>query len=202
MQGQDVLLNDFGKGAYGIFVCDGLTDREQIEMRDRLMEVDHVADVISYNSLTQGQIPMEMMPDSVQDVFCSKDGQGCLMFIFFDTTSSADETMAAVEEIRDVAGRQCLLSSMAAVVTDTKNLVQEQTPVYTLIAVALALVVLFFMTDSFLVPILFLADIESKYFYSYHIMHHYLLHSNHSIHQQLYLLNYLNFIGVDVNEKD
>lgn len=166
MQGQDVLLNDFGKGAYGIFVCDGLTDREQIEMRDRLMEVDHVADVISYNSLTQGQVPMEMMPDSVQDVFCSKDGQGCLMFIFFDTTSSADETMAAVEEIRDVAGRQCLLSSMAAVVTDTKNLVQEQTPVYTLIAVALALVVLFLMTDSFLVPILFLADIGISIVYN------------------------------------
>ena len=166
MQGQDVLLNDFGKGAYGIFVCDGLTNREQIDMRDRLMEIDHVADVISYNSLTQGQIPIEMMPESVQDVFCSEDGQGCLMFIFFDTTSSADETMQAIEDIRSVAGRQCLLSSMAAVVTDTKNLVQEQTPIYTMIAVALALVVLFLMTDSFLVPVLFLADIGISIIYN------------------------------------
>lgn len=166
MQGQDVLLNDFGKGAYGIFVCDGLTSREQIDMRDRLLTVDHVADVISYSSLTDGQIPIEMMPSRVQDVFMSKDGDGCLMFIFFDTTSSADETMEAIGEIRKIAGTQCLLSSMAAVVTDTKDLVAEQTPIYTVIAVALALVVLFLMTDSFLVPIIFLIDIGISIIYN------------------------------------
>ena len=166
MQGQDVLLNDFGKGAYGIFVCDGLTTREQIEMRDKVLAVDHVADVISYSSLTDGQIPIEMMPSEVQDVFMSEDGNGCLMFIFFDTTSSADETMEAIGEIRNIAGTQCLLSSMAAVVTDTKDLVAEQTPIYTVIAVALALVVLFLMTDSFLVPIIFLIDIGISIVYN------------------------------------
>ncbi|MBR1796853.1 MAG: MMPL family transporter [Clostridiales bacterium] len=166
MQGQDVLLEDFGKGAYGIFVCDGLSVKEQIDMRQKVLDVDHVADVICYNSLTEGQIPIEMMPDSIQDVFTSKDGNGCLMFIFFDTTSSADETMEAITSIRRIAGKQCLLSSMAAVVTDTKNLVQEQTPIYTLIAVALALVVLFIMTDSFLIPIIFLADIGISIVYN------------------------------------
>ena len=166
MQGQDVLLNDFGKGAYGIFVCDDLTTREQIEMRDKVLAVDHVADVISYSSLTDGQIPIEMMPSEVQDVFMSEDGNGCLMFIFFDTTSSADETMEAIGEIRNIAGTQCLLSSMAAVVTDTKDLVAEQTPIYTVIAVALALVVLFLMTDSFLVPIIFLIDIGISIVYN------------------------------------
>ncbi len=166
MQGQDVLLNDFGKGAYGIFVCDGLSVSEQIDIQERLSSVDHVADVICYNSLTQGQIPIEMMPDSVQDVFMSEDGKGCLMFIFFDTTSSADETMTAIGQIRNIAGTRCLLSSMAAVVTDTKDLVAEQTPVYTLIAVALALAVLFLMTDSFLVPVIFLVDIGISIIYN------------------------------------
>lgn len=166
MQGQDVLLNDFGKGAYGIFVCDGLTTKEQIDMREKVLAVDHVADVISYSSLTDGQIPVEMMPESVQDVFMSEDGTGCLMFIFFDSTSSSDETMDAIEQIRNIAGKQCLLSSMAAVVTDTKNLVMEQTPVYTVIAVALALVVLFVMTDSFVVPLIFLADIGISIIYN------------------------------------
>ncbi len=166
MQGQDILLNDFGKGAYGIFVCDGLTTKEQIDMREKVLAVDHVADVISYSSLTDGQIPVEMMPESVQDVFMSEDGTGCLMFIFFDSTSSSDETMDAIEQIRGIAGKQCLLSSMAAVVTDTKNLVMEQTPVYTVIAVALALVVLFVMTDSFVVPLIFLADIGISIIYN------------------------------------
>ena len=166
MQGQDVLLNDFGKGAYGIFVCDGLTSKEQIELRNEIIEVDHVADVINYDSITEGQIPIEVMPDSIRNVFESKDGRGSLMFIFFDTTSSADETMDAIETIRGIAGRRCLLSSMAAVVTDTKNLVMEQTPIYTMIAVALALVVLFLMTDSFLVPVIFLVDIGISIIYN------------------------------------
>ena len=166
MQGQDVLLNDFGKGAYGIFVCDGLTSKEQIDLRNEIVEVDHVADVINYDSITEGQVPIEMMPDSIRNIFESRDGQGCLMFIFFDTTSSADETMDAIETIRGIAGRRCLLSSMAAVVTDTKNLVMEQTPIYTMIAVALALVVLFLMTDSFLVPVIFLVDIGIAIIYN------------------------------------
>ena len=166
MQGQDVLLNDFGKGAYGIFVCDGLTSKEQIDLRNEIIEVDHVADVINYDSITEGQIPIEVMPDSIRNVFESKDGRGSLMFIFFDTTSSADETMDAIETIRGIAGRRCLLSSMAAVVTDTKNLVMEQTPIYTMIAVALALVVLFLMTDSFLVPVIFLVDIGISIIYN------------------------------------
>ncbi|MBO6192815.1 MAG: MMPL family transporter [Clostridiales bacterium] len=166
MQGQDVLLNDFGKGAYGIFVCDGLTSKEQIDLRNEIIEVDHVADVINYDSITEGQIPIEVMPDSIRNVFESKDGRGSLMFIFFDTTSSADETMDAIENIRRIAGSRCLLSSMAAVVTDTKNLVMEQTPIYTVIAVALALVVLFLMTDSFLVPIIFLVDIGISIIYN------------------------------------
>ena len=166
MQGQDVLLNDFGKGAYGIFVCDGLTSKEQIDLRNEIIEVDHVADVINYDSITDGQIPIEVMPDSIRNVFESKDGRGSLMFIFFDTTSSADETMDAIENIRGIAGRRCLLSSMAAVVTDTKNLVMEQTPIYTVIAVALALVVLFLMTDSFLVPVIFLVDIGISIIYN------------------------------------
>lgn len=166
MQGQDVLLNDFGKGAYGIFVCDGLTTKEQMDLHDRLMEVDHVADVIGYSSLTDGQIPVGMMPDSVRDVFTGKDGNGCLMFIFFDSTSSADDTMDAISKIRSITDQRCLLSSMAAVVTDTKDLVIEQTPVYTLIAVALALIVLFLMTDSFIVPVIFLLDIGMSIIYN------------------------------------
>ncbi len=166
MKGQDILLKDFGKGAYGIFVCDGLNSAEQIEMKEKVEAVDHVADVICYNAITEGTVPEEMLPDEVRDVFYSKDGKGCLMFIFFDSTSSSDETMDAITKIREVAGEQCMLSSMAAVVTDTKNLVQEQTPIYTVIAVVLALIVLMLTMDSFIVPILFLVDIGMTIIYN------------------------------------
>ena len=166
MQGQDILLNDFGKGAYGIFVCDGLSTADQIKLEKKLSKVDHVASVICYSSLTGGEIPVEMLPENIRDIFYSKDGEGCLMFIFFDSTSSSEETMKAIKDIRAVAGKQCLLSSMAAVVTDTKDLVQEQTPIYTVIAVVLALIVLMLTMDSYLVPVLFLIDIGMTIVYN------------------------------------
>jgi len=166
MQGQDILLNDFGKGAYGIFVCDGLSSAEQIDLQEKLEAVEGVDSVIDYSAITEGTVPIEMMPSEIKDIFYSEDGTGCLMFIFFDDTSSSDRTMEAIEETRKVAGEQCLLSSMAAVVTDTKNLVEEQTPIYTIIAVVCALIVLMLSMDSFLCPILFLVDIGMTIIYN------------------------------------
>ena len=166
MKGQDILLNDFGKGAYGIFVCDGLSTADQIKLEEKVSKVEHVASVICYSSLTGGEIPADMLPGNIKDIFYSKDGKGCLMFIFFDSTSSSEETMKAIKDVRAVAGKQCLLSSMAAVVTDTKDLVQEQTPVYTAIAVVLALLVLMLTMDSYIVPVLFLADIGMTIVYN------------------------------------
>ena len=166
MKGQDILLEDFGKGAYGILVCDNLPTADQIKMEEKLSKVDHVSSVVCYSSLTGGEIPAALLPDKIKDVFYSKDGKGCLMFIFFDSTSSTEETMKAIKDIRSVSGKQCLLSSMAAVVTDTKDLVQEQIPIYTSIAVVLALIVLMLTMDSYLVPVLFLADIGMTIIYN------------------------------------
>ena len=166
MEGQDILLDEFGKGAYGIFVCEGMSSDDLIRMQETLSQIDHVSDVISFQSLTGGMVPEELLPDELRDVFFSDDGTGSLMFIFFDSTSSSEETMQAVRDIRQAAGRQCLLSSMAAVVTDTKQLVQDQTGIYTTIAVVLALIVLMITMDSFLVPILFLLSIGMAIIYN------------------------------------
>ena len=166
MKGQDILLEDFGKGAYGILVCDNLPTADQIKLEEKLSKVEHVSSVVCYSSLTGGEIPAALLPDKMKDVFYSKNGNGCLMFIFFDSTSSTEETMKAIKDIRAVAGKQCLLSSMAAVVTDTKDLVQEQIPIYTSIAVVLALIVLMLTMDSYLVPVLFLADIGMTIIYN------------------------------------
>jgi len=166
MEGQDVLMEDFGKGAYGIFLCKDLSTAETIEMAEKVKEVDHVADVICFDDITEGRVPVEMLPEEVQEILIGKDGKGSVMFIFFDDTSSSDETMKAIEDIRGVARKQCLLSSMAAVVEDTKVLVQEQTPIYTAIAVALALVALMITMDSFVVPLIFLLQIGMTIVYN------------------------------------
>lgn len=166
MQGQDVLMDEFGKGAYGMLVCNGMESSEMIKLANKLEQVDHVADVICYDNITQGKLPKEVLPEDLKEVFYSESSDGELMFLFFDTTSSADETMDAIEEIRTITGKQCFLSSMSAIATDTKNLVKSEMAVYTIIAVALCLLVLFFTTDSFLIPVLFMVSIGIAILYN------------------------------------
>lgn len=166
MKGQDILMDEFGKGAYGILVCDGLNSADTIKLVEKLEKVEHVADVISYDNLTGGALPKEMLPDELSDVFYSEDGNGKLIFMFFDTTSSADETMDAIEQIRKLTDKQCFLSSMSAIATDTKNLVESEMAIYTIIAVLLCMLVLLLTTDSFLIPILFMASIGMAIIYN------------------------------------
>lgn len=166
MQGQDILMDEFGKGAYGMVVCNGMDSAGVIEMTDKIKEVDHVADIICYDSITGGRVPKELLSDDIKDIFYSESGTGTMMFIFFDTTSSADETMDAIEEIRKVAGEQCFLSSMSAIATDTKNLVENEMAAYTIIAVILCLIVLFLTTDSFMIPVLFMISIGMAIIYN------------------------------------
>ena len=156
MQGQDILLDEFGKGAYAIFVCDDMQDKEVSALKEDLEDVDHVADVLGLSDLN---IPVEMLPDEVQDIFYSKDGTGQILFLFFDDTTSADETLDAVQEVRQRAGEHCFLSSMSAIVADTRALIEKEMIPYVIIAAALTCIVMMLLMDSFVVPLLFLADI-------------------------------------------
>lgn len=165
MKGQDILLNDFGKGAYAMFICENMEDKYVRELSDEIKNVDHVASVLSYSEISDA-IPAEMLPDDIKDVFYSSDGEATMMFIFFDTGTSADETMTAIKEIRSLSGKNCFLSSMSAVVTDTKDLVNSQIFWYILIAVVLCAIVLAVTMDSFLIPVLFLLDIGFAIIYN------------------------------------
>lgn len=166
MQGQDILMDEFGKGAYGMFVCNGMGSADIIRMTEKLEAIDHVTEVICFDNLTGGAIPQELLPAEVRKIFFSESGNGTLMFIFFDTTTSQDETMDAIMEIRRIAGEQCFLSSMSAIATDTKNLVESEMMIYTLIAVVLCSIVLLLTTDSFMVPVLFMLSIGMAIIYN------------------------------------
>lgn len=165
MQGQDVLMDDFGKGAYAMLVCEGMSDKDVTNLEDKVKEVDHVATVLGYSELAS-TIPPEMLPEDMQKVFYSEDGNAKLLFLFFDTTSSADETMDAITEIRSLTGDQCFLSSMSAIVTDTRDLVNQELTPYVVIAVVLCALVLALTMDSFLLPVLFLVDIGMAIIYN------------------------------------
>ena len=157
MKGQDILVDDFGTGAFSLCVVENMEYKDVAALKSRIEKVDHVKTVIWYDSILDLSIPVEFLPEEVTEFFNS--GTDTLMAIIFDTSMSSDETMEAIQEIRDVAGEQCFVSGMSAVVTDIKNLANAETPIYVLIAVLLSSLVLAVTMDSFLAPVFFLLSI-------------------------------------------
>ena len=164
MQGQDILVKDFGTGAFSMFIVDGMEDKDVSALKAKIENVDHVSKVLWYDSLADISMPKSMLPEKVYEVFNSDTGT--MMAIFFDEGTSSDGTMEAIGEIRELAGKQCFLSGMSAIVTDTKNLAEKETPVYVLIAVLLAILVLGITMESFFVPLLFMLSIGMAIVYN------------------------------------
>lgn len=164
MQGQDILVKDFGTGAFSMFIVDGMEDKEVSALKAKIENVEHVQKVLWYDSLADISMPKSMIPKGVYEVFNSDTGT--MMAIFFDEGTSSDGTMDAIGEIRKLAGKQCFLSGMSAIVTDTKNLAEKETPLYVLIAVVLAVIVLGLTMDSYFIPLLFMLSIGMAIVYN------------------------------------
>lgn len=155
--GQNALLEDFGKGAFSFIVVENMPEKDVAALQEKLESVEHVETVLWYNSLMDTSIPMQLLPDKLYDAF--NTGDATMMAIFFDTSTSADETMDAIREIRSIAGKQCFVSGMSALVTDLKDLCEQEEPIYVAIAVVLACVAMMIFLDSWLIPFVFLASI-------------------------------------------
>ena len=164
MQGQDILVKDFGTGAFSMFIVDGMEDKEVSALKAKIENVEHVQKVLWYDSLADISMPKSMIPKDVYEVFNSDTGT--MMAIFFDEGTSSDGTMDAIGEIRKLAGKQCFLSGMSAIVTDTKNLAEKETPLYVLIAVVMAVIVLGLTMDSYFIPLLFMLSIGMAIVYN------------------------------------
>lgn len=164
MQGQDILVDEFGTGAYSMFICEGMENKDVTRLKEKIEQIDHVEQVVWYDTVADISIPMEMLPEKIRSAFNS--GDSTMMFIIFDTTTSADETMEAIQEIRKVAGEQCFLSGMSAVVTDTKELAESEVMIYVIIAVVLSAIVLAVTMESWLIPVLFLSSIGMAVLYN------------------------------------
>lgn len=164
MKGQDILVDEFGTGAYSLFICEGMENKDVAALKAQIENVAHVEKVIWYDSVADLSMPMDMIPDSVRESF--QKGDATMMFIIFNTTTSADETMEAIGEIRQLAGTQCFLSGMSAIVTDTKALTESEVGVYVLIAVLLSALMLGVTMESFLIPVFFLLSIGMAILYN------------------------------------
>ncbi|MCB6469353.1 MAG: efflux RND transporter permease subunit [Coprococcus comes] len=157
MQGQEIMTNDFGIGAFSMLMVDGMEDKEIVELKEKVEKVDGVENVLWYDSLADISVPQSVLPSKLYDEYNTEDGT--MMAVFFKDGTSSDETMKAITEIRKITGEQCFLSGMSAIVEDTKELAEKETPLYVLIAVALSALVLAITMESIFVPVLFLLSI-------------------------------------------
>lgn len=157
VQGQQYLLDDFGKGAFSFLIFENVDDKDIAKTEEKIKQVDHVDTVLWYDDIADLSIPKEILPDKIYDAFNS--GDETLMAVFFDTSSSADETMDAITEIRSIAGEQCLVSGISAMVTDLRDLCEREEAIYVGIAVALAVVAMMVFMDNWIIPFVFLASI-------------------------------------------
>ena len=159
IEGQDILLKDFGKGAFSFVIVDGMEDKDISKLRGKLEKIDNVDSVIWYDSLMDISVPKEVLPDEIYNAFNS--GDSTVMAVFFKTSTSAGETMQAIKEIRKTAGKSCFVTGMSAVVTDLKDLCEHEEPIYVGIAVLLCCAAMMLFMDNWIVPFVFLLSIGS-----------------------------------------
>ena len=164
MKGQDILEEDFGSVAFALLVVEGMPPKDVAALQEKVEKVDHVKSAIWYNSIADTSIPMKLLPNKLYKKFNSD--MATLMMVIFDETTSSNGTLGAIKEIRSLADKNCFLSGMSCVVSDTRDLTNSETPVYVAIAVILSSIVLAFTMDSFLVPVLFLLSIGMAIIYN------------------------------------
>ncbi len=166
MKGQEILKDDFGIGAFSLCVVEGMENKDVVALERKIEEVPHVKQVVWYDTIADLSLPMEVLPKEIYEVFNNDDTDSTLMAVLYDTGMSEDETMDAVKEIRKLADGQCFVSGMSAVITDIKDLSDKEVPIYVLIAVILAIVVLSLTMDSAVVPVFFLLSIGMAIIYN------------------------------------
>ena len=155
--GQNELLDEFGKGAFSLIVVEDMPAKDVAALRKRIEAVEHVDSAVWYDSLTDLNVPMEILPEKIYNEF--NNGNATMLAVFFDSSTSADVTMDAIREIRAIAGRQCFVTGMSALVTDLKDLCEREEPIYVALAVACACLAMMLLLDSWLAPLIFLASI-------------------------------------------
>ena len=164
MKGQDIMLDEFGKGGFSLVMLDGMEDKDVEKVKEKIEKVDHVCDVLWYDTLADVSLPKEVLPDDIYDFF--NTDISTMMAVFFDEATSADGSLEAVKEIRSIAGKQCFVSGMSSVVEDIKDLTMKEAPMYVIIAVILTSIILALTMDSFLIPLFFMLSVGMAIIYN------------------------------------
>ena len=164
VKGQDIMVDEFGMGAFSMVVVENMDMKDVAALKAKFEDVDHVENVLWYDSVADLSFPVDMLPSKIKDVFFK--GDATMMIALFDNTTSSDAAMEAVTEMRKIATKECYISGMSGVVTDIKNVALQEMPIYVVVAAALSFLVLCLFMDSLVVPILFLLSVGLAVLYN------------------------------------
>lgn len=164
VKGQDILVDEFGMGAFSMVVVEDMELKDAAALKDEIEAVDHVKDVLWYDDIMDLSVPVEMLPKDLREAFFK--GDATMMIALFDNTTSSDESMEALTELRKITANRCFLSGMTGIIADIKSLAIKEMPAYVVIAAGLSLVVLILAMDSLVVPVLFLLSIGMAVLYN------------------------------------
>lgn len=165
VKGQEILNNVFNDSATGMLVIEGMDAKDIMKIKEKVLSVEGVKNVTWTDDILDISIPNEMLPDSLRDIFYRENST--LLMIGFDEDSSSPITHKAIEDIRSVLNKQCFLSGMSAILKDTKDLADKQTPIYVGLAVVLATIVLMLTLESTIVPFIILLSIGFAVLYNF-----------------------------------
>lgn len=164
VKGQQVLLDEFHKGAFSLIVVDGMETKDICKLKEKIADVNHVATVLWYDDVIDSTVPVEMLPDKYYTAF--NNGDNTIIAVFFDTSTSEDATIQAIKDVRNVCNKQCFVTGMSALVTDLKDLCESEEPIYVALAVIASCIIMMIFMDSFVIPIIFIASIGMAILYN------------------------------------
>ncbi|ADU21587.1 efflux RND transporter permease subunit [Ruminococcus albus] len=166
MKGQQIMLDEYGKGGFAFVVVEGMEDKDVAALKSEFEKIDAVSDVLWYDSIADISIPKEILPEDIYSFFNNEDGSATMMAVFFNQATSADESLEAVVEMRKIAGKQCFINGMTAIVEDIKDLTMKETTAYVGIAVLLTSIILAVTMDSLLIPVFFMLSVGLAILYN------------------------------------
>ena len=166
MKGQQIMLDEYGKGGFAFVVVEGMEDKDVAALKSEFEKIDAVSDVLWYDSIADISIPKEILPEDIYSFFNNEDGSATMMAVFFNKATSADESLEAVVEMRKIAGKQCFINGMTAIVEDIKDLTMKETTAYVGIAVLLTSIILAVTMDSLLIPVFFMLSVGLAILYN------------------------------------
>lgn len=166
MQGNQILDETFNSAGMAIVVVDNMPQRYTAALKEEMTKIDGVKNVMWSDMLMGPEVPVEVIPDMLKDIFYSKDEKKTMLLVQFEDSGSADSTMAAIKNIKKLLNERCFISGVSAITEDMKELVEGEAILYIIIAVSLVIIAMLLMTESWCLPFVVMSVLGAAILYN------------------------------------